>query len=179
MPIRRADLYPASISDGTVIWTSPSGRTYSTKPGGSVFFPILATPTGEAAIRNLTAEPGQGRGVMMPRRKRTRAEERKDRITAERRIDEQRLKRERWLFEELEKRREALADDEPPPLLIHIECLELPCDGCDVLAVIGSLRDPRAATVAARRARCAGIPRIECRIGGPEWVPRTSGRMSP
>jgi hypothetical protein len=71
MPIRRADLYPASISDGTVIWTSPSGRTYSTKPGGSVFFPILATPTGEAAIRNLTAEPGQGRGVMMPRRKGT------------------------------------------------------------------------------------------------------------
>jgi hypothetical protein len=95
--------------------TFPSGRTYTTKPGGSVFFPILATPTGGAAIRKLTTEPGQGRGVMMPRRTRTRAEELQDRITAERRINEQRLKRERWVFEEIEKRRQALADDERPP----------------------------------------------------------------
>jgi hypothetical protein len=39
--------------DGTVVWTAPIGRTYSTKPGVSLFFPILATPTGEAAIRKL------------------------------------------------------------------------------------------------------------------------------
>ena len=101
--------------DGTVTWTAPTGRTYTTKPGGSLFFPILATPTGEAAIRKLITEPGEYRGVMMPRRKRTRAQEHQDRIAAERRINEQRLKRQRWLFEELEKRREALADDEPPP----------------------------------------------------------------
>ena len=59
------------LPDATVTWTSPSGRTYTTKPGGSLFFPILATATGEVAIRKLTTEPGQGRGLMMPRRTRT------------------------------------------------------------------------------------------------------------
>ena len=48
--------------DGTVEWRSPSGHTYTTKPGGSLFFPILATRTGEAAIRKRSAEPGPGRG---------------------------------------------------------------------------------------------------------------------
>jgi len=82
---------------------APTGRTYSTKPGGSLFFPILATPTGEAAIRKLTTKPAELRGLMMPRRTRTRTEEHNERITAERRINEQRLKRQRWLFDELEK----------------------------------------------------------------------------
>jgi hypothetical protein len=100
---------------GTITWTSPTGRTYTTKSGGALFFPILATPTGEVAIRKLTTEPGQYRGVMMPRRARTRCQEQQDRITAERRINEQRLQREQWLFEELEKHRASLADDEPPP----------------------------------------------------------------
>jgi hypothetical protein len=103
------------LPDGTVVWTAPTGRTYTTKPGGSLFFPILATPTGEAAIRKLTTEPGQGRGLMMPRRKKTRQQERHDRVTAERRINEQRLRRQRWLFEELEKHRQSMAADEPPP----------------------------------------------------------------
>jgi hypothetical protein len=109
MPIRPADLYAARIPVGTVIWRSPSARSYTTKPGECLFFPILATPTGEVAIRKLNAEPGLGRGLMMLRRTRTRAEERQDRIAAERRINEQRVKRQQWLFEELEKRREALA----------------------------------------------------------------------
>jgi hypothetical protein len=39
---------------------------------------------------------------MMPRRMRTRQQERHDRVTAERRINEQRLRRQRWLLEELE-----------------------------------------------------------------------------
>ena len=103
------------LPDATVTWTSPSGRTYTTKPGGSLFFPILATPTGEVAIRKITTEPGEHRGLMMPRRKHTRAQEHNDRITAERRINEQRLKRQRWLFEELEKHRQTLAANEPPP----------------------------------------------------------------
>jgi hypothetical protein len=77
-----------------VVWTTPTGRTYSTKPGGSLFFPILATPTGEAAIRKLTTEPAELRGLMMPRRS---------------------LKRQRWLFDELEKHRQSMAADEPPP----------------------------------------------------------------
>jgi hypothetical protein len=83
------------LPDGTVTWTSPSGRTYTTEPGGSLFFPILATPTGEVAIRKFTTEPGQGRGLMMPRRARTRQQERQDRIAAERRINEIRIAEER------------------------------------------------------------------------------------
>ena len=103
------------LPDGTVVWTAPTGRTYTTKPGGSLFFPVLATPTGEVVIGKLTTEPGEHRGLMMPRRTRTRAEERNERIAAERRINEQRLKRQRWLCEELEKHRQSMADDEPPP----------------------------------------------------------------
>jgi hypothetical protein len=51
---------------------------------------------------------------MMPRRTRTRQQERHDRVTAERRITEQRLKRERWL-DELRRQREANAANDPPP----------------------------------------------------------------
>jgi hypothetical protein len=103
------------LPDGTVIVTAPSGRTYTTTPGGSLFFPILSTPTGEVAINKLTAQPGEGRGVMMPRRRKTRAEEREERISAQRRINEQLLKRQQWLFEELEKIRESRAANDPPP----------------------------------------------------------------
>jgi len=97
------------LPDGTVIWTAPSGRTYTTKPGGALFFPMLATPTGELTIHTPT-EGAQGRGVMMPRRKRTRYQEQNDRITAERAINEARLAEEQrqhqaWLA----------ATYEPPP----------------------------------------------------------------
>jgi hypothetical protein len=87
----------------------PGART-PTKPGGALFFPILATPTGEATIRKLTTTPPEARGLMMPRRKRTRAQEQADRIAAERRINEARIAEERrkhqaWLA----------ATYEPPP----------------------------------------------------------------
>jgi hypothetical protein len=98
------------LPDGTMVWTAPTGRTYTTKPGGSLFFPIFATPTGEVAIRKLTTEPGERRGLMMPRRERTRQQEHNDRVAAERRINEARIADER-------RRHQAwLADTyEPPP----------------------------------------------------------------
>jgi hypothetical protein len=102
------------FADGTVEWTSPSGRSYTTKPGGSLFFPQLATPTEELKIEKL-GEPGQERGVMMPRRRATRKQERDERIAAERQLNEQLIRREQWLFAELEKRRQARAADDPPP----------------------------------------------------------------
>jgi hypothetical protein len=37
-----SDLYPRPIAVGTVIWTSLSGRTYTTTPTGALFFPQLA-----------------------------------------------------------------------------------------------------------------------------------------
>jgi hypothetical protein len=98
------------LPDGTVVWTAPSGCTYTTTPTGSIFFPVLAAPTGELVIPDGTQAPNIGRGVMMPRRKRTRAAERHYRITCERRVNEERL------AQEHRKRMAELAkNDEPPP----------------------------------------------------------------
>ncbi|MGC2655555.1 MAG: DUF222 domain-containing protein [Mycobacterium sp.] len=70
--------------DGTVIWTSPTGHTYTTTPGSKLLVPALSLPTG----RSLPAPPVKAqcmdRGAMMPTRKRTRAADRLNRITAER-----------------------------------------------------------------------------------------------
>jgi len=67
-----------------VIWTSPSGRTYRTQPGSKLLVPTLCTPTG-----TLNLPPRQSgsvnRGAMMPRRPRTRADDRRYRILTERR----------------------------------------------------------------------------------------------
>jgi hypothetical protein len=75
----------------------------------------LASPTGELSISKLNAEPGDGRESMMPRRRKTRTGGRDDRITAERRINERGLKRQRRLFDELRQIREPRADNDPPP----------------------------------------------------------------
>ncbi|SBS71889.1 conserved hypothetical protein [uncultured Mycobacterium sp.] len=79
------------LPDGTVIWTSPSGRAYTTKPGGALFFPQLFAPTEDL---NLTDPPpqarGPGRGLMMPARRQTRAQEREYRIRWERGLNEAR-----------------------------------------------------------------------------------------
>jgi len=96
--------------DGTVIWTSPTGHTYTTKPGGSLFFPALAIPTGTLILPATTPPSGESRGLMMPARRRTRAQERAARIRWERGINEARIA--------LEAAREAerrAADTDPPP----------------------------------------------------------------
>jgi hypothetical protein len=33
--------------DGTIVWTSPTGHTYITRPGSRLLFPALCLPTGE------------------------------------------------------------------------------------------------------------------------------------
>jgi Domain of unknown function (DUF222) len=69
--------------DGTVIWTSPSGQSYTTYPGSRLLFPSLCKPTAPVSPRTApTAAPN--RGLMMPRRKSTRAQDRANRIEAER-----------------------------------------------------------------------------------------------
>ena len=79
------------FADGTIVWTSPSGRTYTTKPGGALFFPQLVTPTEELTIVTAQPEsPTPGRGLQMPTRQRTRAADRATRIAAERGIHEAR-----------------------------------------------------------------------------------------
>jgi Domain of unknown function (DUF222) len=79
------------LPDGTVEWTAPTGRTYTTKPVGAEFFPALAIPTGELVLPKAGSPATGNRGLMMPTRRHTRATERATRITSERRINEQRL----------------------------------------------------------------------------------------
>jgi hypothetical protein len=63
-----------------MIWTAPSGQTYTTYPGSGLLFPTLCRPTAPAA--RPSAAPN--RGLMMPRRETTRAHDRAKRIEAER-----------------------------------------------------------------------------------------------
>ena len=77
--------------DGTIVFISPSGRTYTTTPGGALFFPDLATPTETLTVAHADPPPDNpGRTLMMPTRKRTRAEERAARIDWERGLNEAR-----------------------------------------------------------------------------------------
>ena len=77
--------------DGTIVFTSPSGRTYTTTPGGALFFPDLATPTEKLTVAHADPPPDNpGRTLMMPTRKRTRATNRAARIATERGLNEAR-----------------------------------------------------------------------------------------
>ena len=71
------------LPDGTVILTSPAGKTYVTTPGSALLFPSLCAPTGE--LPNPTANHRGDRTSMMPRRRSTRREDRARRVAAERR----------------------------------------------------------------------------------------------
>jgi len=71
--------------DGTVIWTSPSGRTYRTTPGSALLIPALCAPTGTLASTDSPRETiSAHRNTKMPRRARTRAADRHRRIISER-----------------------------------------------------------------------------------------------
>jgi hypothetical protein len=99
------------LGDGTVIWTAPTGHTYTTKPGGSLYFPVLSTPTGDS-LTVTQLEPHPMRSGMMPRRQQSRAEDTASRRAAERRRDSERL-----ALERSRSRSPNGPDDEPPPWL--------------------------------------------------------------
>jgi hypothetical protein len=74
------------LPDGTVIVTSPTGHTYTTKPGSAQLFPTLCQPTAtlwrpeRAAQRQSRADDAK--------RRRTRAENLAKRIQAERKLND-------------------------------------------------------------------------------------------
>jgi hypothetical protein len=97
------------LPDGTIVLTAPTGHTYVTEAHGATMFPALAQPTDQPAVSTLD-EPSPYRSAMMPRRKQTREQDRRDRIIAERRertelIAEEERQRQAWLA----------ANYEPPP----------------------------------------------------------------
>jgi hypothetical protein len=71
-----------------VIWKAPTGKTYQTAPGSRIFFPTWQTITAELPRRRTPAASGSNRGVMMPRRRRTRAADRTRRILEERALND-------------------------------------------------------------------------------------------
>jgi hypothetical protein len=79
------------LPDGTLIWTAPSGQTYITTPGSALLFPTLCVPTGQLAPPQPTPTGSRcaDRAAMMPQRRRTRAQNRTARITAERKQNRQ------------------------------------------------------------------------------------------
>lgn len=73
--------------DGTVVWTSPTGQTYTTRPGSRLLFPALCVPTCELRVASTQYRSPGDRGVMMPKRRRTRQQDRARRINAERALN--------------------------------------------------------------------------------------------
>jgi hypothetical protein len=76
------------LPDGTVIWTSPTGHTYVTTPGSALLFPSLCVPTGTLTppdARPARTDPCTDRTIMMPQRRRSRAENRANYIAVVRR----------------------------------------------------------------------------------------------
>ncbi|MCV7112401.1 HNH endonuclease signature motif containing protein [Mycolicibacterium setense] len=71
------------LPDGTVEFTAPTGHTYVTEPHGAAMFPTLAQPTGDLNHPDPDA-PHPNRGAMMPTRRRTREQDRQNRISEER-----------------------------------------------------------------------------------------------
>ena len=86
------------LRDGTIIWTSPAGETYTTTPGSALLFPALCEPT--AALPPV-AEPRRqccsDPAAAMPERATTRTQNRTQHREAERRLNRHhREADERW-----------------------------------------------------------------------------------
>jgi hypothetical protein len=76
------------LADGTIIWTAPNGEKHLTHPGGAIVFPGLRIPTEPTATTVTTPEDRCGdKTAMMPRKQRTRTQNRTAAIDAERRAN--------------------------------------------------------------------------------------------
>lgn len=73
--------------DGTVRWTSPTGRVYTTLPGSRLFFPAWDSATGDLGQLPRPAPLSGAKDLRMPLRSRTRTAERARRIRRERALN--------------------------------------------------------------------------------------------
>jgi hypothetical protein len=76
------------LPDGTVIWKSPTGKTYKTRPGSRIFFPAWNTTTAELPQQSAPVAQDGNRTMMMPKRQHTRATDRTRRIHQERALND-------------------------------------------------------------------------------------------
>jgi hypothetical protein len=105
------------VADGTLILTSPSGHTYVTTPGSALLFPSLCRPTGGAPARQPHPRPDYcgERTAMMPKRRRTRAQDRAHRIATERRQNREARTARRQASASVVGPAPPDPDDDPPP----------------------------------------------------------------
>jgi uncharacterized protein DUF222 len=105
------------LPDGTLIFTSPAGQTYVTTPGSALLFPSLCHAVGGMPTPEATPAPDYcaERTAMMPKRTRTRAQNRAARIAAERRQNREARAARREERASYFGPRDAVGDDEPPP----------------------------------------------------------------
>ncbi|KAA0120934.1 HNH endonuclease [Mycolicibacterium sp. P9-22] len=75
---------PAAKPDGSIQWTAPTGHTYTKAPGASMLFPHWNIHTPIPRKRAISLINDTDRDTKMPVRKRTRAQDRAQRIKAER-----------------------------------------------------------------------------------------------
>ncbi|MDX1879552.1 DUF222 domain-containing protein [Mycolicibacterium sp. 141076] len=78
--------------DGTIVWTAPTGHTYISVPESRILFPRTVTdtplPNPPPDIADLDTTAATGRGVMMPIRRRTRAQNQAQQIAYERALNQ-------------------------------------------------------------------------------------------
>jgi hypothetical protein len=76
------------LPDGTVVWTDPHDQYHVTRPGSYRLFAQLCEPTAPVTLsdaqRTAVAERNPACSLTMPRRRRTRRQDRAERINAER-----------------------------------------------------------------------------------------------
>ncbi|WP_156664336.1 HNH endonuclease signature motif containing protein, partial [Mycobacterium sp. 852002-51613_SCH5001154] len=99
------------LPDATLILTSPAGRTYVTTPGSALLFPSLCRSVGGAPAAEVDPpfdDYCAQRTAMMPKRRRTRAQDRASRVATERRNNHQARRAQRA-------GPAPPPDDEPPP----------------------------------------------------------------
>jgi hypothetical protein len=100
------------LPDGTLILTSPTGHTHVSTPGSTLLFPTLCYAVG--GMPAVEAEPAQDycgeRTAMMPKRRRTRAQDRAQRVATERNHNRQRRQAAYQAAQH-----KPSPDDEPPP----------------------------------------------------------------
>jgi hypothetical protein len=106
------------LPDGTVIWFLPDGHTYVTTPGSALLFPNMCAPTGDLPPSHSgRIQPRCGDlAAMMPKRRRTRAQNRAHHINGERRQNHNaRGNRKAQLVSYLGAAPPGGGDAEPPP----------------------------------------------------------------
>ncbi|GAA4292175.1 HNH endonuclease signature motif containing protein [Mycobacterium paraffinicum] len=105
------------LPDATLILTSPAGRTYVTTPGSALLFPSLCRATGAIAAPEVDSpqEFCAERTAMMPKRRRTRTQDRAYRVAAERHNNRQARMARRAESVSYSGPAPPDSDDDPPP----------------------------------------------------------------